>query len=165
MNYLESVQYVENTTLYGSKKNGIDNTTRLLKRLGNPHHQFKSIHVAGTNGKGSTCAFINSILSESGLKTGLFTSPYLQKFTERMIVAGEQIPEETFARIATNVRNIVDAMAEEGYDYPTFFELVTAIGFCYFAEEKVDFAVVEVGVCGRLDATNTLDPEDRKSVV
>lgn len=158
MNYAQSVDYVQNAALFDSKKDGLNNMHQLLNRLGNPHHGFQSVHVAGTNGKGSVCAMMESVLREAGYCTGLFTSPYLQVFTERIRLSGENVDPEIFAEAATRVRYHAEAMKTEGYNHPTFFELVTAIAFVIFQQQQVDIAIIEVGMGGLLDATNVLDP-------
>ncbi len=122
----------------------------------NPHLSFPTIHVAGTNGKGSTCAIIASILQAAGLNVGLFTSPHLINFTERIKINGDEISEEEVINLAAEVRNMVER-AEDFY--PTFFEVVTTIAMLYFKRKNVDFAVIEVGMGGRLDATNIVIPE------
>jgi len=155
MNYEESVAYIHNTSKFGSKL-GLRNITILLDLLGNPQESFLSVHVGGTNGKGSTCAFVESVLRHAGFKVGLFISPYLEKFTERIQVNGQQIPEDDLARITTRVRSMVEKMVSLGHAHPTEFEIVTAIGFCYFEEQNIDIAVVEVGLGGRLDSTNVI---------
>lgn len=159
MNYNECVDYIQNAALYGAKKNNLDNIVELLSRLGSPQHSLKFVHVAGTNGKGSTCAMIESVLRHSGYKTGLFTSPYLQKFTERIRIGGENISEDHFTKIALMVIKKSKQMVEDGYSHPTFFELVTACAFLAFYETNVDIAVIEVGVGGLYDTTNIIDPE------
>jgi dihydrofolate synthase/folylpolyglutamate synthase len=158
MNYSESLDYVFHAKKAGAEKCGLANISELLKRLGNPEARFPSVHVAGTNGKGSVCAFIESILRASGYKTGLYTSPYLERFTERIRVGAEEISEVEFAALATRVRIAADEMVREGFTHPTFFELVTACGFMHFAERNVDIAVIEAGLGGRTDATNVLQP-------
>jgi len=157
MNYQQALEYIHGTMRFGSQL-GLDRIRDLLERLGNPHHEFKSVHVAGTNGKGSVCSMITSVLSEQGYKVGMFISPYLEDFTERIQISGKQIPEEDLARITELVKGKVDEMVKEGKGHPTEFELITAIGFVYFAEQKVDAAVVEVGLGGRFDATNVVNP-------
>ena len=158
MNYEESVHFVENASLFGAEKKGLENIRELLRRLGDPQDRFSSIHVAGTNGKGSVCACLDAMLRRQGIRTGLYTSPYLERFTERIRIDGEEIAEEVFADICTRVRNTADAMVADGLTHPTFFELVTACAFVAYAEAGVDVAVIETGLGGRLDATNVLMP-------
>lgn len=126
--------------------------------MGNPQDKFKSIHVAGTNGKGSTCAFISTILREHGLKTGMFTSPYIEQFGERIQINGENITDEDMDRICEKIKPLAEQVEEETGEHPTEFELVTAICFEYYAEQKVDIAVIEVGMGGKFDATNVIKP-------
>jgi dihydrofolate synthase/folylpolyglutamate synthase len=133
---------------------GLDRITYLLESLGNPHRKFKSIHIAGTNGKGSTAAMIASILKEAGYKVGLYTSPHLFDFRERIKINAENISRRDFSRGL----KIVKKLAREPRSQPTVFEALTAVAFWYFAKKKVDYAVVEVGLGGRLDATNVLHP-------
>jgi dihydrofolate synthase / folylpolyglutamate synthase len=158
MNYSESLEYIYNAKQAGAEKHSLDNITELLKRLGNPEKRFPAVHVAGTNGKGSVCAFIESIIRAAGYKTGLFTSPYLERFTERIRIGKEEIPKGGFAVLATMVRDASACMVREGLTHPTFFELVTACCFLYFSTKAVDLAVVETGMGGRTDATNVLMP-------
>ncbi|MGX4601366.1 bifunctional folylpolyglutamate synthase/dihydrofolate synthase [Faecalimicrobium sp. JNUCC 81] len=155
MNYQESLKYIEETHKFGIRL-GLDNMSRLLELLGNPQDKVKIIHVAGTNGKGSTCSFITSILKESGYKVGLYTSPFLETFTERIRVNGENIPKEDVARIVTLIREKIEQMVSEGYSYPTEFEIVTTMAFYYYCEQEVDFVALEVGLGGRYDATNII---------
>ena len=143
---------------YASEKNGLSNMRALCAALGNPQDKLRSIHVAGTNGKGSTCALMERMLRECGLKTGLYTSPYLMRYNERMRVNGEPIGDDAFTKLAQRVREKAEALAETGVR-PTWFELGTAMAFLWFAEEGVDAAVIEVGLGGRLDATNVIGPE------
>ena len=158
MDYKEALNYIHGTLKFGSKL-GLENISVLLSRLGNPHKSFRVVHVAGTNGKGSVTAMITNMLHAGGYKVGMFISPYLERFTERIQVGMEEIPEEELGRITGIVKEQVDNMLAEGKNHPTEFEIVTAIGFYYFAECKVDYAVVEVGLGGRLDSTNVVDPE------
>ncbi len=162
MNYDEAVAYIHGK--YGKGvKSGLDNMNKLLKRLGDPHEGLNYIHVAGTNGKGSTCAFLDSALRRAGYKVGLYTSPYLMRYNERMRVNGKEIPDATVARLTARIAEQVRQMEESGEGFPTVFEIGTALMFLWFAEEKVDWAVVEVGLGGRLDPTNVLTP--RVSVI
>lgn len=154
MVYKEAVDYLYNLQRYGIKL-GLSNTLTLMDILGNPHQRFKSIHIAGTNGKGSTAAMIASILQASGLRVGLYTSPHLVSFTERIRVNGVTIPED---RVADMVSTLNSKLLTNNSISPTFFEFTTALAFEYFAEEDVDIAVVEVGMGGRLDATNVIKP-------
>jgi dihydrofolate synthase/folylpolyglutamate synthase len=131
-------------------KLGLSRIRRVLKRLGNPERSFKAIHVAGTNGKGSVCAMLSSILTESGYRTGIYTSPHLVDVRERIMVDGKMISGKDMGRLGK-------AVIRTGIRL-TYFEFLTVISFLYFREREVDFAVVEVGLGGRLDATNVLDP-------
>ena len=154
MGYKEAVDYLYSLQKYGIKL-GLDNTLSLMGILGNPHRRFKSIHIAGTNGKGSTAVMIASILKGSGMKVGLYTSPHLVSFTERIRVNGMPIEEE---RVSEMTLNLESQISNIKCITPTFFEFTTAIAFKYFAEEDVDIAVIEVGMGGRLDATNVITP-------
>ncbi|MBQ8953905.1 MAG: bifunctional folylpolyglutamate synthase/dihydrofolate synthase, partial [Clostridia bacterium] len=140
---------------YASEKNGLSNMRALMKALGDPQEKFRCVHVAGTNGKGSTCALLERMLRACGLKTGLYTSPYLMRYSERMRVNGQPIGDAAFVSLAERVREQAEALAETGVR-PTWFELGTALAFLWFAEEQVDAAVIEVGLGGRLDATNII---------
>ena len=157
MNCEEAIAYIHSTLKFGSKL-GLHNIAELLSRLGNPHHRYPVIHVAGTNGKGSVTAMMTAVLKAAGYRTGMFTSPYLERFTERIQTDLQEIPPEELAALTSKVRAQVDRMTAEGFNHPTEFEIVTAIGFLYFAEQNVDYALVEVGLGGRLDATNVVDP-------
>ena len=134
-------------------KLGLHNIKKILDHLDNPQNSFKSIHIAGSNGKGSTASFIASILMESGLKVGLFTSPHYVQFNERFRINGEMIPNEYIAQFIEKLDEYIDN------NEITFFEISTALGFKYFKDKNVDIAVIETGLGGRLDATNTLLPE------
>lgn len=129
-----------------------------MEILGNPQDSLKCVHVAGTNGKGSTCAFIESILRCAGYKTGLFTSPYIEKFEERIRVNNENIPLDRLTEITLRVKDAAEQVDAEQGEHPTEFELMTAVAFVYFAEEKCDYCVIEVGLGGRLDSTNIITP-------
>lgn len=156
MNYNEALQFIHESHKFGMRL-GLDNIKKLLELLGDPQNNLKIIHVAGTNGKGSTCSFISSILKESGYKVGLYTSPFLETFTERIRVNGENIREEEVGKIVSLIKEKIEIMVSEGYSYPTEFEIVTAMAFYYYNQEKVDFVALEVGLGGRYDATNVID--------
>ena len=133
-------------------KPGLQTIIKLCEKLGNPHEKFKSIHIGGTNGKGSTSHMIAAILQTSGYKTGLYTSPHLKRFTERIKINGEEINETTIVNFVQNNIALIEEIK------PSFFEITTALAFEYFALQKVDIAVIEVGLGGRLDATNIITP-------
>ena len=157
MDYEAAMAYIENTAKFGSNL-GLERTEKLLELLGNPHKNIKCIHVAGTNGKGSTSAMIAQILIESGYKVGMYTSPYLEEFEERIQINGANIRKDLLADIVTEVSDAVERVIEMGYDHPTEFEIITCAMFLHFSNSKVDYAVVEVGLGGRLDSTNVLHP-------
>lgn len=158
MNYQETVEYLFNSTpvfeKIGAKayKPGLQTTKCLDEHLGHPHRQFKTIHIAGTNGKGSCSHTLAAILQEEGYKVGLYTSPHLVDFRERIRVNGECIPEQYVIDFVEKERSFFEPL------HPSFFELTTALAFKYFAEQKVDIAVIEVGLGGRLDCTNIITP-------
>lgn len=129
-------------------KLGLERIEAVLKKLGNPQDDLKCIHVAGTNGKGSVCAILAAILQEAGFKTGLYTSPHIFEYTERIKINGAEIPRETFARLVSEVVNLGKDLTE--------FEILTAVMFKYFQEEKVDYVILETGLGGRFDATNVI---------
>lgn len=155
MNYNEAINFIHSTYKFGSKL-GLDNIKRLTELLGNPQDSFKIIHVAGTNGKGSTSNLIHDVLMASGYKTGLFISPYLEEFTERIQINKTHIDKESLSRITSLIKEKIEIMIKEGYNHPTEFEVVTALGFKYFEEQKIDFLILEVGLGGRFDATNVV---------
>ncbi|MCC0680925.1 bifunctional folylpolyglutamate synthase/dihydrofolate synthase [Clostridioides sp. ES-S-0005-03] len=155
MKYEEALEYISQTNKFGIRL-GLENIGKLLELLGNPQETLNIIHVAGTNGKGSVCSFISNILRESGYKVGLYTSPYLETFAERIRVNGENIPQEDVARIIGLIKEKIEVMVSQGYAYPTEFEVVTAMAFYYYSEQKVDFVALEVGLGGRYDATNII---------
>lgn len=152
MTYDEALAYIHSVSWRGSRL-GLSRTYELLRRLGDPQKKLKFVHVAGTNGKGSTCACIESILRHAGYKTGLYTSPYITRFNERIRICGEDIPDEALCRLTEQVRRA----AEEMEDRPTEFEFITALGFLYFSQERCDVVVLEVGLGGELDSTNVID--------
>lgn len=154
MNYKQALAYIDSLEKFGIHL-GLFRIRYLLNTLGNPEKRFRSIHIAGTNGKGSVCRMLASILKESGLRTGAYTSPHLQDFSERITIDDKKISENELSRLATTLSRI----AKKAYSHPTHFELTTALAFQYFAEKNVDIAVIETGMGGRLDATNTILPE------
>ena len=155
MDYQQALEYIEKSHKFGMRL-GLENSFKLLELLGNPQEKLKFIHVAGTNGKGSTCAFVSNTLKEQGYKVGLYTSPYLETFTERIRLNGENIPKEDVARIITTIKEKIEQMVSEGHPYPTEFEIETAMAFYYYYEQKTDYVVLEVGLGGRYDATNVI---------
>ncbi|MBQ7016991.1 MAG: bifunctional folylpolyglutamate synthase/dihydrofolate synthase [Firmicutes bacterium] len=155
MTFNEYIHWLEGVPMYG-KKDGTRNMEKLMARFGDPQDQIPVIHVAGTNGKGSCCAMLSQILQESGYKVGLYTSPHLVEYTERIRVNGKQITKEDWVKLGMKVKEVAEAIAAGGDNHATFFELVTAIGFLYFAQEQVDVILLETGVGGRLDATNVV---------
>ena len=174
-NYRDTLDYLFGLQRFGIKL-GLDNITCLLKHLGNPHVGLRAVHIAGTNGKGSTAAFLTFILRQAGYRVGLYTSPHLVDFTERIQVGGVPIPEKKVIQLTEQIRQAVDRMVREGdlwargtspllpRDFDpqkatiTFFEFITAMAFLYFQESRVEMAVLETGMGGRLDATNVIDP-------
>jgi dihydrofolate synthase/folylpolyglutamate synthase len=159
MTYLETLDY-----LYGklpmftrigaaAYKKDLHNTLALCGALGNPHHHFKSIHVGGTNGKGSTSHMLAAIMQQTGYKTGLYTSPHLKDFRERIRINGEMVPTDFVCNFVTTQQELIDNLE------PSFFEVTVGMAFSYFAHEQVDIAIIEVGLGGRLDSTNIITPE------
>ncbi|GAA0123706.1 MAG: bifunctional folylpolyglutamate synthase/dihydrofolate synthase [Clostridium argentinense] len=157
MNYDEAIKYIKETAKFGSKY-GLERTEKILELLGNPHKHIKTIHVAGTNGKGSTTAMLTSILMESGYKVGSYISPYIEEFEERMQINRNNIPKEELAEVITEVSKAVSKVVDLGYVNPTEFEIITCAGFLYFYKKNVDYAIIEVGLGGRLDSTNVITP-------
>ncbi len=134
-------------------KKSLDNIIALCNALGQPQHQFKTIHVAGTNGKGSSSHMLGAVLQSAGYKTGLYTSPHLKSFTERVRVNGKELPQQYLINFVEQHKTLFESIK------PSFFEMTVALAFKYFADEKVDVAVIEVGLGGRLDSTNIINPE------
>ena len=151
MDYKEALAYISGVEFFGSKP-GLTRIRALLEALGNPQDKLRFVHIAGTNGKGSCAAMTASILKAAGYKTGLYTSPYLYRFNERMQINGRQIDDEVLAEIVTRVKPSAEAME----DHPTEFELMTAAALLWFAQENCDVVVLEVGLGGRFDATNII---------
>ena len=158
MNYDQTIEYLYSSTPVFERvgasayKEGLSNTIALDDHLGNPHRRYKTIHVAGTNGKGSTSHTLAAILQKAGYKVGLYTSPHLVDFRERIRVNGVAVSEEYVVDFVKDNREFFEPL------HPSFFELTTAMAFKYFAEQKVDIAVIEVGLGGRLDCTNIISP-------
>lgn len=159
MSYSETIHYLFNLQKQGIKF-GLNNIVRLMSALENSHSSFPSIHIAGTNGKGSTSAIIASVLRALGLKVGLFTSPHLVSFTERIRVNHEEITEYEVVHLAEEIRGKISCLQSSDSSFsPTFFEVITAMALLYFKRKRIDIAVIEVGMGGRLDATNIIIPE------
>src|SRR6185436_1579264 len=163
MNYKEAINSLYELRLFGTKF-GLENSYRLAALCGNPQDSLRFIHVAGTNGKGSTCAIVESIYRNAGLKTGFFTSPHLISFTERIQVNRAPITEDETARLTGELLKIMKLENGQSDDHeqwsfrPTFFEVVTVMALKYFAEKKCDLVILETGMGGRLDATNIVQP-------
>src|SRR5688572_8198942 len=155
MTYAEAIQFLYSLRMFGAKF-GLENTFKLAALAGNPQNQLRFIHVAGTNGKGSTCAMLESIYRAAGLRVGLFTSPHLVSFRERMQVNREWISEADVTRLVREMQPRLKEFPAE--DHPTFFETVTVMALQYFAEQKCDLVIWETGLGGRLDATNIVTP-------
>ncbi len=159
MNYQQTVDYLyQHLPMFtrvgaAALKNDLHNTLELCTLLGNPQHKFKSVHIAGTNGKGSTSHMLAAVLQQAGYKTGLYTSPHLKDFRERIRVNGAMVPENFVVEFVEQMQGAISNIA------PSFFELTVAMAFHYFALEQVDIAVIEVGLGGRLDSTNVITPE------
>src|SRR5215470_15052718 len=167
MNYEAAVRYLLTLgrelaapTQAAAAKFDLENISVLAERLGRPDRAYPSAHIAGTNGKGSTAALLESILRQADFRTGLNTSPHLEKINERIRIDGEEISDESFAAIFTRLQALIEELlaAHKLRAHPTYFECVTAMAFEYFARERVEFGVFEVGLGGRLDATNILSP-------
>ena len=168
MNYESAVRYLLSLgrelgapTQATAAKFNLENITVLMERLGRPDRTYPIVHIAGTNGKGSTAAFLESILRAAGFRTGLNTSPHLERINERIRINGEEVSDQIFAETFTRVQEVIEELLASGRlrAHPTYFECVTALAFEVFARERVEFAVVEVGLGGRLDATNIVRPQ------
>ena len=166
MTYADAIQFLYGLRLFGAKL-GLENTFRLAELAGNPQKALRFVHIAGTNGKGSTCAMLESIYRASGLRVGLFTSPHLISFSERIQVNRKSIPEGDVARLVKEMRILLgqawgnlnaDHAATQAGGHPTFFEVVTVMALRYFAEQRCDLVIWETGLGGRLDATNIVTP-------
>jgi dihydrofolate synthase/folylpolyglutamate synthase len=153
--YSEAIQFLYSLRWFGTKL-GLQNTVKLAELAGNPHHQLRFIHVAGTNGKGSTCAMLESIYRTAGLRVGLFTSPHLVAFGERIQVNRDLISEADVVRLVSELKPLLATFSTD--EHPTFFEVITVMALRYFAEQKCDLVIWETGLGGRLDATNIVTP-------
>ncbi len=156
MTYDEAIAYIHGAMKFGSKL-GLHNIGTLLGLMGDPQKKLRFVHVAGTNGKGSTTAFIANILMEAGYKTGTYISPFIQRFTERIRVGNDEISRDELADIIAYVKTNIDRMLAMGENHPTEFEIVTAVAFEYYYRKECDIVVLEVGLGGRFDSTNIID--------
>ncbi len=156
MDFKESIDWLYSFRQYGSKL-GLERISHLMEQLKNPQNNIKIVHVTGTNGKGSVCKFIGSILQKAGYKVGVYISPHLERFSERIVIDDREISEEEITALVEKIKPVIDEMIKND-NTPTFFEIVTAMAFQVFSDSSVDFAVVEVGLGGRFDATNIVTP-------
>jgi len=156
MDYEEAIDWLYSFEKQGIKL-GLERIKYLCDKLGNPQNNYKIVHVGGTNGKGSVCRFISSILTSEGYTVGVYTSPHIERFSERFVIDNDEISEIEIILLIDEVKPIVEEMIQKG-DTPTFFEVVTAMAFLYFYDKKVDYAIIEVGLGGRFDATNIIEP-------
>lgn len=157
MNYKESVEYVLSIPLFADKL-GTDCLNHILDHLGHPERSYPAIHIAGTNGKGSTCAFLSSMLQAAGYRVGMFTSPHLIKINERMQIDEKTISDDEWAEVFEEVMDAVEQAKLDGIAHPSFFEFVFLMAAVYFQKQQVDYAIFETGMGGRLDATNIVQP-------
>jgi len=157
VNYQEAVSYLYGLGRFATKP-GLHRMMRLLEQLGDPHRRLPVIHVAGTNGKGSTCCFLSEALRAAGMRVGLYTSPHLQSIRERIQINGTFIERDRFSELVSQVRELVESETRAGREHPTYFEILTAVMYSYFAEQDLDMLVQEVGLGGRFDATSVIPP-------
>lgn len=156
--YMEALEWIHNRLRFGIKP-GLERMTWMLEQLGNPHYHMKAIHVAGTNGKGSTVCYLRNILQQADYQVGTFTSPYIETFNERISVDGKPISDEDMIHLVNAVRPVVEQLEETELGEATEFEVITIMAFYYFGElNKQDFVIFETGLGGRLDSTNVLEP-------
>lgn len=155
MTYDEALEYIHGTHKFG-KKLGLHNIRLLLEMMGDPQKNLRFVHITGTNGKGSASAFIGSILSEAGYRTGIYTSPYIQRFTERIRIGSREISRSELAEITSFVKSKAEKMVSMGENHPTEFEIITAAALEYYYRKKCDIVVLEVGLGGRFDSTNVI---------
>ena len=156
LNYNEAVAYIDETPKF-TTKNSLEHTRECLRRLGNPQEAFRVIHVAGTNGKGSTCAFLTSMLREAGYSCGLFTSPHLIEINERFQINEVPVDNEIFLAAFHRVKEMADELVAQGSHHPTYFEMLFLMGMLIFKEAGVDYVTLETGLGGRLDATTSIE--------
>ena len=157
MKYEEAMKYITEVGNFGSNY-GLERTYKLLEHLGNPERDLKLIHIAGTNGKGSTTSMITEILMGEGYKVGMYTSPFIEEFEERIQINRNNIPKESLAILMDEIKVAVDKVIEAGYNHPPEFEIITVLMLLYFKKENIDFGVIEVGLGGTLDSTNVIKP-------
>lgn len=157
MKDLKALKYLEELRVLGSNY-GLERTERLLKLVGDPHKKIRLIHIAGTNGKGSTSSILGKVLIEHGYKVGFFNSPHLEEIEETIRINDDNIAEEELVNLLEEIKPYVNKIVEEGYKHPTEFEVLTCVMFLYLYRQKVDFGVIEVGLGGRLDSTNVITP-------
>ena len=157
MDYDKVTNYILNLKRFGDIKLGFERVDYLLEGLGNPEKKLKCVHVGGTTGKGSTAAMVSSVLSSAGYRVGTYTSPHLSDYTERIVIRGQKIPKDEVVRLFEQMVPLADRMEKEKNETPTFFEFTTALALKYFYDKNVDIAVMEVGLGGRLDATNVIN--------
>lgn len=156
MNYQEALKYIKSTQKFGSVL-GLERIAKLMELLGNPQKRLRFIHVAGTNGKGSTVAFMESVLTQAGYRVGMYTSPGLHGLNDRIRIGSKEIENHRVAEIMDKIRWRIDEMVTDGHDSPTEFEIITALAFEYFYQEEADIVLLEVGLGGRLDSTNVIE--------
>lgn len=164
MNYDKALDFINATYTFGEII-GLDNVKKLLDELGNPEESLKFIHVAGTNGKGSTSTMLSYVLTEAGYNTGLYISPYLEEFTERIQLNNKPIDKGVLTGIIERVKPVIEKVVAEGCQYPSQFEIVTAVAMIYYKEVKADIVVLEVGMGGRFDATNVIPSAEAAAIV
>lgn len=155
--YQDALKWIHSSMRFGSKL-GLERISSLLELLGNPQNNTNFIHVTGTNGKGSVTSIVSSILKEAGFRTGMYISPYLEDYRERIMLNGRKIPKDKIVNLVGQVRPAVEQLIKEGFEHPTEFEINTALAFLYFAQENCDYVALEVGMGGRFDATNVVTP-------
>lgn len=157
MTYQECVDYILSVPLFATKL-GTDNLNRILDIMGHPEKSYPVVHVAGTNGKGSTCSFLASVLKQAGKNVGVFTSPHLIKINERIRIGEQIISDKEFIEVFQETMRYIEMAKEQGIAHPSFFELMFLMGAMYFKKQQVDYAIFETGMGGRLDATNIVEP-------